>query len=135
MTNNITTCLTNQINNQSLKPSTDMIQLTLTLTMTTTEVVKTSVTVNNSPFQDNFYPNNHTQLTNRNNQNNLMGNMKNLHIQDLAILSWNFKSFESFSVWYINLSVTAQFLDNIIKDLSPKPFLSPSAILLRVFKN
>ena len=109
-----------------------MIQLTLTLTMTTTAVVKTSVTVNNGPFQDYFYPNNHTQLTHR---NNLTGNMKNLHIQGLAILSWNFKSFESFSVWYINLSVTSQFLDNIIKDLSPKPFLSSSAILLRVFKN
>ena len=91
-----------------------------------------SVTVNNSLFQDYFYPDNHAQLTCR---DNLMGNGKNLHIQGFAILPWNFKSFESFSVWYINLSVTAQFLDNIIKDFSPKPFLSSSAILLRVLKN
>ena len=40
--------LTNQVNNQSLTSSTDMIQLTLTLKMTTAQVVKMSVTVNNS---------------------------------------------------------------------------------------
>ena len=40
--------LTNQVNNQSLTSSTDMIQLTLTLKMTTALVVKMSVTVNNS---------------------------------------------------------------------------------------
>ena len=39
--------------NKSIIPSTDMIQLTLTLKMTTAQVVKTSVTVNNnSPMQD-----------------------------------------------------------------------------------
>ena len=38
--------------NQRLIPSTDMIQLTLTLKMTTTLAVETSVTINNSPIQD-----------------------------------------------------------------------------------
>ena len=40
-----------------------MIQLTLTLKMTTVQVVKTSVTVNNSPIQDYVHPNNQTQPT------------------------------------------------------------------------
>ena len=64
MTNNITTQLTNQVNNQSLRPSTDVIQLTLTLKMTTAEVVEMSVTVNNnSPIQDYLHPDDHTQPT------------------------------------------------------------------------
>ena len=43
-------------------PSTDVIQLTLTLKMTTAQVVETSVTVNNnSPIQDNFHPDDQTQ--------------------------------------------------------------------------
>ena len=37
-------------------PSTDMIQLTLTLKMTTTQVGKMLVTVNNSPIQDYDHP-------------------------------------------------------------------------------
>ena len=45
--------LTNQTNNQSIILSTDVIQLTLTLKMTTAQVVKTSITVNNnSPVED-----------------------------------------------------------------------------------
>ena len=45
-------------------PSTDVIQLTLTLEMTTAQVVETSVTVNNnSPIQDNFHLHDHTQPT------------------------------------------------------------------------
>ena len=41
-----------------------MIQLTLTLKMTTAQVVETSVTVNNnSPIQDYVHPDNHTQPT------------------------------------------------------------------------
>ena len=45
-------------------PSTDVIQLTLTLEMTTAQVVETSVTVNNnSPIQDDFYRDHHTQPT------------------------------------------------------------------------
>ena len=41
-----------------------MIQLTLTLKMTTAQVVKTSVTVNNnSPVQDHIHPDDHTQRT------------------------------------------------------------------------
>ena len=41
-----------------------MIQLTLTLKMTTAQVVETSVTVNNnSPIQDYVYPDNQTQPT------------------------------------------------------------------------
>ena len=46
-------------------PSTDVIQLTLTLKMTSAQVVETSVTVNNnSPIQDFVHPNDHTQPTN-----------------------------------------------------------------------
>ena len=63
MTNNIATQLTNWINNQSIISSTDVIQLTLTLTMTTAQVVKTSVTVNNSPIQDYVHPDDQTQPT------------------------------------------------------------------------
>ena len=38
-------------------PSTDVIQLTVTLKMTTAQVVETSVTVNNnSPIQDYVHP-------------------------------------------------------------------------------
>ena len=40
-----------------------MIQLTLTLKMTSAQVVETSVTVNNSPIQDYVHPDNHAQLT------------------------------------------------------------------------
>ena len=40
-----------------------MIQLTLTLRITTAQVVETSVTVNNSPIQDYVHPDNHPQLT------------------------------------------------------------------------
>ena len=51
--------MTNQINNQSIMASTDVIQLTLT-----TQVVKTSVTVNNnSPIQDYVHPDDQTQST------------------------------------------------------------------------
>ena len=63
-TNNIATLLTNQINNQRLIPSTDVIQLSLTLKMTTAQVAETSVTVNNnSPFPDCVHPDDHTQPT------------------------------------------------------------------------
>ena len=42
--------------------STDVIQLTLTLNMTTAQVVETSVTVNNnSPIQDYVHPDDQTQ--------------------------------------------------------------------------
>ena len=45
-------------------PSTDVIQLILTLQMTTAQVVETSDTVNNnSPIQDNFHPDDLTQPT------------------------------------------------------------------------
>ena len=40
-----------------------MIQLTLTLKMTTAQVVETSVTVNNSAIQDYVHPDNQTQPT------------------------------------------------------------------------
>ena len=55
--------MSNQINNQIIIPPTDVIQLTLTLKMTTAQVVETSVTVNNSPIQDNIHPDNQTQPT------------------------------------------------------------------------
>ena len=45
-------------------PSTDVIQLTLTLKMTTAQVVETSVSVNNnSPIQDYVHPADQTQPT------------------------------------------------------------------------
>ena len=45
-------------------PSTDVIQLTLTLKMTTAQVVETLVTVNNnSPIQDYVHPDGQTQPT------------------------------------------------------------------------
>ena len=49
-----TTCVVviNQVNNQRLILSTDLVKLTLNLKFATTKVVKTSVTVNNSPIQD-----------------------------------------------------------------------------------
>ena len=52
------------MNNQSLIRSTDVIQLTLTLKMTTAQVVETSLIVNNnSPIQDYVHPDDHTQAT------------------------------------------------------------------------
>ena len=51
------------MNNQSLIPSTYMIQITLTLKMTAAQVVKTSVTVNNGPIHDYVHPDSQTQLT------------------------------------------------------------------------
>ena len=47
--------MTNQINNQSIIPSTDVTQLTLTLKMTTAQVN------NNSPIQDYVHPDDQTQ--------------------------------------------------------------------------
>ena len=45
-------------------PSTDVIQLTLTLKMTSAQVVEAPVTViNNSPIPDFVHPNDHTQPT------------------------------------------------------------------------
>ena len=40
--------MTNQANNQIIIPSTDVIQLTLTLKVTTAQIVETPVTVNNN---------------------------------------------------------------------------------------
>ena len=48
-----------RVNNQSLIQSTHVIQLTLTLTMTTAQVVEMSATVNNSPIQDYVHPDDH----------------------------------------------------------------------------
>ena len=56
--------MTNQTNNQGIILSTDVKQLTLTLKMTTAQVVETSDTVNNnSPIQDYVHPEDQTQLT------------------------------------------------------------------------
>ena len=53
-----------QINNYSLRPSTDVIQLTLTLKMTIAQAVEMSLAVNNnSPIQDYVHPDDHTQHT------------------------------------------------------------------------
>ena len=49
---------------QGLITSTDVIQRTLTVKMTTAKVVETAGTVNNnSPIQDYVYPDEHTQPT------------------------------------------------------------------------
>ena len=49
---------------QSIIPSTEVIQPTLTLKMTTGQVVETSVAVNNnSPIQEYFHPDDQTQPT------------------------------------------------------------------------
>ena len=54
--------MTSQIYNQSIIPSTDVMQFTLTLKMTTAQVVETSVTVNNNnPIQDYIHPDDQTQ--------------------------------------------------------------------------
>ena len=50
-TKNMVPFLTSQVNIQSYLPSNDVIQLTLTLKMTTAQVAKTAVTVDNSPLQ------------------------------------------------------------------------------------
>ena len=50
------------MNKQSTIPSTDVIQLTLTLKMTTAQVVEMSVTVNNNS-QDYVHPDDQTQPT------------------------------------------------------------------------
>ena len=56
--------MTNQTNNQGIIPSTDVKQLTLTLKVTTAQVVETSVTVNNnSPIQDYVHPDDQSQPT------------------------------------------------------------------------
>ena len=61
--NKMKTWLTNQVNIPSLMPTTDVIQLTLTLRMTTAQVVGPSVTVNNnSPIQDFVHPDDHPCL-------------------------------------------------------------------------
>ena len=61
--NNNDYSVTNQVNNQSLLPLTDVIQLKLTLKMTTAEIVEASVIVNNSPIQDYSHTEDHTQPT------------------------------------------------------------------------
>ena len=51
---------TQKLKNRSLIPSTSVVQLILTLKMTTAQVVETLVTVNNSPKQDCAHPDDHT---------------------------------------------------------------------------
>ena len=54
--------MTNLVNNQSLIPSTDLMQLILTLKITTARIVETSVTVNNnSPIQYHVHPDDQMQ--------------------------------------------------------------------------
>ena len=56
--------MTSQVNNRSIIPSTEVIQLTLTLKMTTAQVVEMSVTVNNnSPIQDYIHLDDQNQPT------------------------------------------------------------------------
>ena len=51
---------TQKLNNRSLIPSTSVVQLILTLKMTTAQVVETLVTVNNSPKQNCAHLDDHT---------------------------------------------------------------------------
>ena len=60
---NIDNSVTNQVNNQSLIPLTDVILLTLTLKMTTAAIVEPSIIINNSPVQDYAHTEDHTQPT------------------------------------------------------------------------
>ena len=54
--------MTNLVNNQSLIPSTDLMQLILTLKITTARIVETSVTVNNNrPIQYHVHPDDQMQ--------------------------------------------------------------------------
>ena len=62
-TKNIPPFLTSQVNIQSYKPSSDVIQLSLTLKMTTAQVAKTAVTVDNSPIQGYTHLDDHTSPT------------------------------------------------------------------------
>ena len=55
--------LTNQVNNQRNKYHPLTIQITLTLKMTTPQVVETSVTVTNSSFLNYTHPDDHTRQT------------------------------------------------------------------------
>ena len=50
---------------QRLIPSTDVVQLTLTLKTTTVQVFKTSVTANNSPIQDYGHPDDYAPSTHK----------------------------------------------------------------------
>ena len=52
-----------QVKNQSLIPSTDVIQVTLSLKMTTALFVETLVSVSNSPIQDYVHPIDHARPT------------------------------------------------------------------------
>ena len=61
--NNNDNSVTNQVNNQSFIPLTDVTQLTLTLKTTTAEIVEASVIVNNSLIQDYAHTEDHTQPT------------------------------------------------------------------------
>ena len=72
--------MTNQIYNQGIIPSTDVMQFTLTLKMTTAQVVETSVTVNNnSPIQDYAQPDDQTQpFLKFSNQQTLQSSAENL---------------------------------------------------------
>ena len=61
--NNNDNSVTNQVNNQSFIPLTDVTQLNLTLKMTTVAIVEASVIVSNSPIQDYAHTEDHTQPT------------------------------------------------------------------------
>ena len=56
--------MTNEVNNERFISSTGVIELTLTLKMTTAHVVETSVTDNNNgPIQDYVHPDDHIYPT------------------------------------------------------------------------
>ena len=72
-------------------PSTDVIQLTLTLKMTTAEVVETSVTDNNnSPIQNYVHPDDQTQPTFVSEHLKILGVTldKSLLLRNIFLSSW-----------------------------------------------
>ena len=60
----MTVQLTNQVNNQRHKYHPLTANITMTLKMTTAQVVETLVTVTNSSFQNYTHPDDHTTRTN-----------------------------------------------------------------------
>ena len=63
MTHKIADLMTYGVNIQSLIPSGDVIQSTLTLKITTTQGIKMSIAVNNSPIQGYAHPEDHKYST------------------------------------------------------------------------
>ena len=119
---NIATYLTNQINNQSIISSTDVIQLTLTLKMTTVQVVETSVTVNNnSPIQDYVHPDDQTQPTFKMTPGFKPFTELHIALRMMKCPHHWLSSINLFSIKAEKLQLLAKKVQRILKD--PSPFI------------